>query len=491
VNRAVRRLALALMACFVALFVQLNLVQVVRADRYQAQPDNTRQAVRDFYRPRGAIYAADGRTALARSEPSDDRFGFQRVYPLGELFAHTVGSFSFKYGTTGIERVRNDVLTGRTAQQELLGLGDLFSDTRAVGDVITTLRPDVQTVARDALGDREGSVVALDPRTGAVLAVWSTPSYDPNRLAAHDFAAVDAARKEYLADPRKPLLANAYQERYMPGSTFKVVTAAAGIERGGVTVDTTYPVERSFVPPLTTTPIQNYRGTLCGGDFLTVFKLSCNTSFARMGLDVGAVGMVAAADAFGYNEAAPIDLPDPARSFFGDEKRFERNDPVLAQSAFGANDVQATPLQMALVAAGVANQGVIMRPYVVAETRSVSGALLERTTPRPWRTAVTPQTAAVLTTAMIGVVTDGTASCCMQLAGGTQAAAKTGTAALNPPGEPERSHAWIIAFAPAEAPTVAVAVMVKESPEVSASVGGRLAGPIARAVLDRALAGAP
>jgi len=486
-NRTLRRLALGLMACFVALFVQLNVVQVVNADRYRNEPDNTRQAVRDFYRSRGAIYAADGRTVLARSDAVDDRFGFQRVYPFGDLFAHTVGSFSFVYGSSGLERIRNDVLTGRTAQQELLGLGDLFSDTRPVGDVITTLRPELQTVARDALGEREGSVVVLDPRTGAVLALWSWPSFDPGPLASHDLAIADAARKALLADPRKPLLANAYQERYMPGSTFKVVTAAAGLDRGAVTVDSTYPVERSFVPPLTTTPIQNYRGTLCGGDFFTVFRLSCNTSFARMGLDVGAPGMVATADAIGYNSAAPIDLPDPARSFFGDEKRFERNDPVLAQSSFGANEVQATPLEMALVASAVANKGTVMRPYVVAETRTPAGTLLERTSPQPWRTAMQPTTAAILTEAMVGVVTIGTAACCLQLEGGVQAAAKTGTAALNPPGEPERSHAWIIAFAPAEAPTVAVAVMVKESPEVSASVGGRVAGPIAKAVLDRAL----
>ena len=486
-NRQIRTLGIGLMVLFVALFIQLNVVQVVRADRYDADPGNNRTVVRDFTRPRGSIVTADG-AIMAESVPTGDRYHYQRRYPTGELFANVSGYFSFTLGSTQLERTQNATLSGTTSRLELQGLGNLFNDQVNTGDVVTTLRADLQQVAKDALGDRDGSVVLLDPRTGAIKALWSFPSYDPNLIASHDFEAAKAAKTFYDAFPGKPLLANSYQERYLPGSTFKVITATAALESGKYTLDSYFPPVDSYLPPQTTKPIHNYGGSTCGGTFVEVFRRSCNTAFAEMAVNVGAPDMVATAERYGFNFAPPFDLPRPAKSVFGTVADFVNNIPLLAIAGFGQGNTQATPLEMALVASAVANGGEIMTPYVVDKTIDRQGHTLTQTTPSPWRKAMEPQTATTLRDLMVEVVNNGTAKCCMQLAGGIQAAAKTGTAQLNPEGQPPASHAWIIAFAPAAQPPYAVAVMVKATPEVTAGTGGTVAGPIAKTVLDAALA---
>jgi peptidoglycan glycosyltransferase len=193
---------------------------------------------------------------------------------------------------------------------------------------------------------------------------------------------------------------------------------------------------------------------------------------------------------WGVGETIPLDLPRPAASTFGNTRRLDRNLPLLAMRGFGGNEVQMVPLHMAMVAATVANGGEMMKPYVVDSTYDHDGRLLERTAPEVWKTPISPQIAGTLNTLMQSVATNGTASCCIALAGGVPVAAKTGTAQLNGPGEPERSHAWIVAFAPADNPQYAVAVTILgTTAEISASTGGRLAGPVAKTVLDAALAG--
>ena len=233
-NKQIRRLGVGLLACYVLLFVQLNVLQVVRADSYNANPLNTRQVVRDFSRPRGVIQTADG-VILAQSVPSNDRLNFQRVYPTKDLFAGVTGYFAFTFGSDGVERTYNDVLAGRTDQQRVISWNSFFEDQITTADVTLSLRADAQAVAQQQLGDRQGSVVALDPRDGAILAMWSFPSYDPNLLATHDFKAAEAARQALLAEPGKPLVPATYRERYFPGSTFKVVTSSAGLQSGQVT----------------------------------------------------------------------------------------------------------------------------------------------------------------------------------------------------------------------------------------------------------------
>jgi peptidoglycan glycosyltransferase len=322
-----------------------------------------------------------------------------------------------------------------------------------------------------------------------VKAMWSWPSYDTNLVAVQDNELAGDVLN-YLGEiPGKPLLANAYQERYMPGSTFKVITTAAALDDGLIAKESTWTDENEFLPPQTTDPIQNYGNKICGGDLPKVFRRSCNTPFARTAIELGPEKMVAAADRFGVGQAIPFDLPRPASSQFGDVDYFKQNLPLLGIGGFGQGNTQMVPLHMAMVAASIAHGGVMMKPFVIGATYDHAGGVLQRTAPTVWKTPMTPSTASLLTELMVGVVNEGTAKCCMSLANGVQAAAKTGTAQLNAAGEPERSHAWIIAFAPAEAPKYAIVVMLKgTTAEISEGTGGTLAGPVAKKVLDVALA---
>lgn len=482
-NRQVRRLAIVLMVVYLALFVQLNVVTVVRADEYRDHPDNTRALQRDFGRPRGSIVTADGVVAAESVEVTGD-FERLRRYPEGDLYAHSVGYLSFDFGAGGLERTLNDLLSGASDEVSLQTFGDLLFDSERTADVMLTLRDDVQKVAKEALGERKGSVVALDPRDGSVLALWTWPAFDPNLLSSHDLAAVSDYREVLLDDPDTPLLAKAYRERFAPGSTFKVVTATAGLETGTVTQDEpVYPDVTEYVPPQTERPIRNFGGASCGGALAEILARSCNTSFAEMAIDIGAEPMETTARSFGFDDTPPIDLPDPADSVFPDADFFEVNQPLLAQSGIGQFEVAATPLQMALVAAAVANDGVVMEPGVVAEIRDSDGRLVESLDPRVWHQAMDVATAETMRNLMVGVVENGTASS-VGLPG-VRVGAKTGTAELSQ--ERDDTHAWMIAFAPAEAPTVAVAVIVEGEEGLGTQTGGSVAGPVARAVLEAAL----
>jgi peptidoglycan glycosyltransferase len=415
-------------------------------------------------------------------------FKYQREYPTGDLFGGITGYYTFNYGSTQIERTKSDVLAGTTAEQRIQAIGDLLGGGDPTGSVVLTLRSDVQQVAKEALGEREGSVVVMDPNTGAILGMYSYPNYDPNLVAVHDSAQAGDVLAFLNAYPGKPLLNNAYQERYMPGSAFKVITTSIAFENGITSLDRQFPVETAWVPPQTTDPIQNYGGEACGGSMIEVFYRSCNIPFAQMAVELGAEKMVAGTKAWGIGEKLPIDLPAPAASSFGEVSDFVDRTPLLAIGGFGqASDVMV-PLQMAMVASTVANGGQMMKPYVVEATLFHDGSVLDRTDPEVWKTPISGSTADTLKGLMVEVVNKGTART-MQLDNGIQAAAKTGTAQLNAAGEPQRSHAWIIGFAPAEAPRYAVAVILKgTNDEISASTGGRVAGPVAKTVFDHLFA---
>lgn len=488
-NRQIRRLGVVLIAAYLVLFAQLNLVQVFRADDYLDNPANTRQVQRAFNRDRGFIVSADDQVVaesvvLTADEAPDERFQRERRYPLGDLMAPVTGYFSFEFGATGVEDTYNAELEGTTFGQQLSGWRDALVDRSPVGDVQLSVDAGLQRVAADALGDRDGSVVVVDPRTGEVLALWSSPSYDPNALSTTDLQAARDARAQLLADPGNPLLNHSYQERYFPGSTFKVVTAASGLRQGTVSADApVYPVETQWVPPQTTRPITNFDGSACGGALVEILRVSCNTSFSRMGVEtVGPAGMIDGAEAFGFNDTVPIDLPGPAESLFPTE--FTQDLPRLAQASIGQNDVLATPLQMALVAAAIGNGGTMMAPTVVREVTDRRGRVVQRTEPRVWRTPLEPAANQVLRDAMVTVVERGTAS--SLVTAGVQVGGKTGTAQLGT--EPPRQHTWIMAFAgpPGEA-HVALAVVVLNQTGGGAT-GSSIAGPVARTVLDAALA---
>jgi peptidoglycan glycosyltransferase len=366
----------------------------------------------------------------------------------------------------------------------LRAIGGLFSGEDDTGSVVLSMRPDVQQVAAEALGNREGSVVVMDPHTGAVIAMISNPRYNPADIAVHNSTKAEQALTFLNAVPGKPLLANAYQERYMPGSSFKVITTSIAFENGTTSLDRQFPSETQYIPPQTTDPIQNFGGTACGGSMVEVFYRSCNIAFARMAIELGAEKMVEGTKKWGIGEKVPIDLPAPAASSFGEVADFVEQQPLLAIGGFGQGSTTMVPLHMAMVASTIANGGVMMKPHVVDATLDHGGGVLSRTTPSAWKTPISSTTASTLTSLMIEVVNRGTGRP-MQLEGGIQAAAKTGTAQLNTTG-PERSNAWIIGFAPAEAPQYAVAVVLKGGPndEISAGTGGKLAGPVAKQVLD-------
>ena len=489
-NKQIRRLAAAMLVCYLVLFVQLNLLQVVKRDELAAKPNNTRAVLREFDKPRGSIITTDG-LIIADSIPSapGDKYKYQRRYTAGDLFANLTGYYTFAYGATKLEKKYNDVLTGSTSEQQLRAITNILSSTDNTGSVKLTIRADLQLVAKNALGEREGSVVMMDPRTGAVLAMWSWPSFDPNEVVIHDDVKAGDVITLFNALPGKPTLNNAYQERYMPGSAFKIVTTGIALENHALDLTSTFDDERQWLPPQTNNPIENYQGELCGGDLATVFARSCNTPFARTGALMGADVMVAGTQKWGIGEKIPFDLPGGAESHFGSVEDFKDATPRLAIDSFGQGDDLIVPMQMAMFASTVANGGVMMQPYVVDETLDHSGATLDTTTPKAWKTPISPDTAAILNQLMVGVVQRGTAKCCLQLDNGVQAAAKTGTAQLNALGEQQRSHAWITAFAPAEAPQYAVAVVLKGvNDEISDGTGGRLAGPIAKTMLDYALA---
>jgi penicillin-binding protein A len=499
VSKQIRNLGVFLALCYVALFLQVNRLTVFDADELQDHPRNTRTLVRDFSSPRGDIVTAD-EVLLAESVPADDRFQLQRVYPeeTAELFAHVTGHFAFELGSTGVEREYNGYLTGDDIGFSIDRLDELFVDREVVGDVVLSLRADVQEAARDGLGDQPGSVVALDPRTGEILALWAFPSYDPNALATHDFDAAEQASGLLSADPAKPTVARSFQDNFFPGSTFKVVTATAGVEGGTVTEDSPdYPVSDAYQPQVngqpSGSPVPNFEGGSCGGTLFDILQASCNSAFAEMGLeDVGPDALLGMAEAFGFNdEDVPIDLPGAQASTFPTEvdgTPLSQNPGIVAQLAIGQNDVRATPLQMAMVAAAVANEGRIMKPHVMREVRDDQGDVVEEYDPEVWRTPMSPETAGVLREGMQSVVTDGTASNLADGLDGFVVGGKTGTAQLA--GGQDQSHAWIIGFAgpEGEVPHVAVAVIVEAQPGASEQTGGVVAAPIAAEVMQQALA---
>jgi len=493
VNRQIRQLAVGIMVCYVVLFVALNYWQVGRKPELDARFDNTRQVLREFNRPRGPIVTADGQVAAvsfptAPGEPYD----FRREYPTGDLLSDITGYYTFAFGSTQVERMYGDVLTGTTTEQQVRGLADLLGgDVGTTGTVELAIRNDAQEAAQFLLGGRTGSITVIEPATGAIRAMYSNPTYDPNTFVNADFDVAQAAITELQNADGNPLLAQAYQERFMPGSTFKVVTTGIALESGLVTPDSVFENEREWVPPQTNDPIQNYNGSLCGGDLPTVFARSCNIPFAQMSTLLGPEAMVGGVSAWGIGEELPIDLPRPAASTFGDTENLAQELPLLAIRGFGQSEVQMVPLHMAMVAATVANGGRMMEPYAVQATYDQAGRVLDRTSPEVWKTPISPATAEIERQFMIGVAERGTASCCIALEGGIPVAAKTGTAELGDPTNPDLSHAWIVAFAPADAPRYAVSVVLTDVQSTAdvAATGGRLAGPLAKGMLDFLLTG--
>lgn len=487
-NTAIRRVGFVVVLLFVAIAGQLTYLQLVRANTLDKDPRNVRVVTRDFTRERGTIVTSDG-AVLAVSNPVDDDLKYQREYPLGALFGHITGYQSLTLGNTGVENEYDSELLGRDARLQTRSLSDLLNTRNPTGTVVLTLTKTAQTAARDALRNRRGSVVVLDVKTGGVVAMYSNPSYDPRPLASHNSVRVQKYFTYLEKLPNHPDLARAYRERYPAGSTFKVLTAAVALEtpvaQGGVTPETQFPHVTNIPLPLSNRTLSNFGGENCGGTVTDSFTHSCNTTFARIGLNLGdrlAQGITA----FGINAPAPpIDLSPAAASSVGPEDgTFARNQPFFALGAIGQGDVAVTPLEMALVAESVANNGLMMVPHVMSAIRASDGTVVRRYQPKVWRRAMQPATAAIINGFMRNVVTSGTGTAA-QIPGIT-VAGKTGTAEA-PGGNP---HAWFIAFAPAEAPRYAIAVIVERGGDAgSEATGGRVAAPVAAEVLTKLLKG--
>ena len=492
-TRSIRHTALVVFGLFGALFLNLNWLQVIRADELSDDPRNRRQLLAEYDTQRGSIVAGRGaeQREIATSLETDDALRYLRVYPEGQRYGHVTGFYSVVFGRAQLEQTYNDFLVGSAPDQLVRSLGDLLQGRERRGDtIVTTLEPRVQDAAVAALGDLRGAAVALDPRDGAVLAMASSPSYDPNALSSHDPDAIRAAWAQLEADPGRPRLNRATSELFPPGSTFKLITAAAALE-AGVSPSSTFPDPRVTDLPQTDVDIGNFGGGLCnGGRPLTLqraLEVSCNTTFSQLGLDLGAEALVRQARAFGFDAEVPFDLPVAQSRIPGD-----LDPPQTAQSAIGQRDVRATPLQMAMVAAGIANWGVLHEPRLVREVQDPAGRVLRQYPAQPLAAGgapqvVSPQTAVALRDMMVGVVERGSGTAAA--IPGVTVAGKTGTAQV---GEGRSPTVWFVAFAPAEAPRVAVAVVVEQGGAVGdEATGGRVAAPIARVVLEAALAAVP
>ena len=495
-ERQIRRLGVGLLVLFLALFAQINYLQVFAADRIADNPANAfRQLKAEYAVDRGSILAADGKTVLASSRKSTGDLKYQRRYPQGERYAHVTGFYSFVFGRTELEQSENGFLSGDAAELLPQTLTDMvLGRDRRGATVVTTIDPELQAAAEQAAEAETGDVAiaVVEPATGDVLALVSEPSFDPNLLSAQDGKDVRIAWDELNADPEKPLLSKANDDLFPPGSTFKLVTAAAALENG-FGVESTWPNPPQLDLPQTTETLSNFGGGHClgGASQITLaqaLQISCNVTFAEIGLELGAEALADEARLFGFTAEAgedlvPFDIPWVS-GVFPDASTFSDPDPRVALSAIGQQDVAANPLQMALVAAAIANDGVLMRPRLVGEIRDPSGRVIEEFGPEEFSQPLSAANADALTQMMVSVVAAGGTGTAAQIPGVT-VAGKTGTAQH---GEGEPPHAWFTSFAPAEDPQVAVAVIVLDGGSLgSEATGGQIAAPIARAVIEAAL----
>ena len=486
VNTPVRRVAIAVMAMILVLMANLTYVQVVKASDYRNDPRNQRVLLAEYSRKRGQI-SAEGQV-LARSVETDDRLRYQREYPDGPAYSTVTGYYSVIYSASGIERSEDEVLNGSDDRLFVRRLSDLITGRDpSGGNVVLTVDPAVQQAAYDQLtGQRyAGAVVALRPQTGEILAMVSTPSFDPNPLASHNSEEQKAAWARYTdADP--PVLVNrAISETYPPGSTFKLIDTAAALQNG-YTPDSPLTAAPTITLANTNTTLENFAGTPCGTGATATLRealaRSCNTAFAELAGALGEQKLREQAEAFGIGTALSVpmtvvpsslgDIPDTAS---------------LQQSGIGQRDVRLTPMQNAMVVAAIANGGQVMAPYLIQQIQSPELDPIDTTEPDRLGQAIPANVASTLTELMIGSEnrTQGGGKIT-----GVQIASKTGTAEHGADPKNTPPHNWYVAFAPAQNPQIAVAVLVEDGGDRSLeATGGSRAAPIGRAVIAAALRG--
>jgi penicillin-binding protein A len=455
----------------------------VKADGLRQDGRNVRSFYERYAVDRGWITADNGKVTLAKTvDTGDPTFRFEREYPLGKAFAPVIGYFAPE-SATGIEGAEDSYLDGTHPDLVVRRAIDLITNKPAKGaNVDLTLNVAAQQAAYKALANtgKRGAVVALDPRTGAILTMVSVPSYDPNPLAVANKAKVNQAYNKLDNDSNEPLLNRAIDKTYAPGSTFKTITSAAFLSDNPSRDENTVVDAPDVLPlPQSNAVLRNAGGESCGGrsTLIAALTISCNTAFGKIGIDLGYSKLKDQAEKFGIGKKLEIPLSVRASDIGPDEGAA-----ALAQTSIGQRSNQMTPLQMAMVAAGIANKGVVMQPYLVNKIMGPDGSEITATHPEEFTDAVSPEVASELTKMMVNVVRSGTGTAA-QLSGYT-VAGKTGTAETSP-GKP--SHAWFISFAPADNPRVAVAVFVESGSAGTDASGGTVAAPIARDVMQAVL----
>ncbi len=469
-NAPLRRVAISVLVLFTLLILNANYIQVVRSDELRRDPGNTRVLAEEYNRQRGSIIV--GGNEIARSVATDDTLNYLREYPDGPLWAAVTGYYSVIYGDTQLEDAENDILAGTDPRLTFRRLTDLFTGRDPQGgDVVLTLDPAVQRAAMAGLDGVTGAVVALDPKTGAVLGMGSTPTFDPNELSSHDPDAIRAYAEKLDGQDRDPRLNRATRDTYPPGSVFKVIVSAAALENG-YEPDTEIPAPDVLTLPGTRTELENFGGSACDPDqkqaLIQALTISCNTAFAELGIALGEDTVRDTAERFGLDgEKREIPL-EVVGSDIGDIA----NDAELGVSSIGQQDVRVTPLQGAMIAAAVANDGKLMTPYMVDQVRAPDLTVIDRTEPEVLSEATSADVADELTEIMISVVQNGSGR--RAQIDGVQVAGKTGTAENAGP-----DHNWFVGFAPADDPQIAVAVFIANG----GGTGGDVSAPIARDVI--------
>ena len=490
-NAAIRRTALFLGLAFLTLFVNLNYIQATRSEDLNNDPRNRRQIIREFGTRRGDILASDN-TVLAHSIDSGDaRYRYIREYPQKALFGHLTGYYSFFYGASALERSYDDVLQGREPARAGRFIDELLGREPAGNTIRLTVDPVLQGLARRAFHGQEGGAAVLDSRTGAILALYGDPGFDPNPLSGtpSDQTRIQEAWSKISSNPEQPLLSKAFAERYPPGSAFKVVVATAGM-LSGMTPSTALPDPSVLDLPQTDRVLPNWQGGSCVGGSIsmsTALRVSCNTYFAQTAMRIGPKRLDGVARRFGFGsgfDAGITVAPSCVVSIPGAGCANARDlaPPFTAYSGIGQNSVGVTPLQMAIVTAAAENGGYRVDPFLVERIIDPTGETIAKSKAQRTR-IMSKKVAKWLDEMMVGVVQYGTGSVVGFRDGSSGIiGGKTGTAQTR---EGEAPHVWFIAYGPG----VSVAVVVEHGGELgNEATGGRVAGPIAKVLLEKAMA---
>ncbi|WP_314430152.1 penicillin-binding protein 2 [Microbacterium lacticum] len=482
-TRELKRLSIIMVVMFFGLFGATSWIQVVQAQTLAENPENRRTLYDSFEVQRGSIIAGD--EVIASSVPTDDIYSWQRQYADASMWAPVTGYINpVLQSATGIEQAMNRELSGTASSQFLSRVDQIITGQPPRGsNVLLTLDPALQRVASEALGSYQGAVVAIEPSTGRVLAMATSPSYDTNTLAVHDSAAVNTTYDELLNAAVDPLANRTIDTLNPPGSTFKLVVASAALASGKFTPDSTFANPSSYVLPGTSTAIHNFDGNTCGpGDqvsLATALRLSCNIPMAQLAVALGDDAIRDEAKKYGFNTRFDIPLAVSASNY----PEGSLSDDQTAQTGYGQLDVKATPLQIAMVSAGIANHGIVMNPRMVDRVVAPDLTVQQTFENTEFGRALSEQDAATMTSLMIANVSNGAASGAR--IEGVDVAGKTGTAEHGP-GDPYTL--WFTGFAPADDPTVAVAVMIEDGGGLGQSgTSNGIAAPIAKKVIEAVL----